>query len=187
VTSRTAILGLLLLAASSAQTAVTQETVKEVVRDSACDNTGLAVIGEVERIVLEPSGTVMEARIDSGATTSSIDARDLESYEKDGKPWVKFTIPAAKAEPAAYDLPVVRVASIKRHGAEPIERPVVELTVRLGDMAEPTEFSLADRGNFAFPVLLGRNFLSTRFLVNVARKHLIKTRALPKTKEGATQ
>ena len=185
IVTRVALAGLLLALGVSVPAAEAgDKAVKEVVREAECGSVELPIIGEVERVVLEPGGAVLEARVDSGATTSSIDARDIEAYEKDGKPWVRFNVPMGEGDPQAYDLAVVRTASIKRHGAEPIERPVVELTVRLGDMAEASEFSLTDRGDFDFPVLLGRNFLKARFLVNVARKHQLKTKPLAKSAKG---
>jgi hypothetical protein len=127
---------------------------------------------------------VLEARVDTGATTSSIDAREIPPYERDGTPWGRFHVPQEKGEPAAYELPIVRTAVIKRHGAEAVVRQVVALKVRLGEMDQRSEFSLADRSKFEFPVLLGRNFLKARFLVDVSRKHQLKT-AAKVAKKGA--
>ena len=181
------LVGLLLLASLSAvtQAAHGKEKQKEVVVEAPCVTERMPIIGEAERVVLEPNGLVLEARVDTGATTSSIDAREVLPYEKDGKPWVRFLVPQKKGDPQAYDLPIVRNAVIKRHGADPIERPVVELKVRLGEMDQRSEFSLADRSKFKFPVLLGRNFLNTRFLVDVSRKHQLETPVKQAKKDAA--
>jgi hypothetical protein len=159
-----------------------KEKEKEVVRDVECISERIPIIGEVEQVVLEPNGLVLEARVDTGATTSSIDAREIQPYERDGKPWVRFQVPQKKGKAASYDLPIARHVVIKRHGAEAVERPVVEFELRLGEMDQRSEFSLTDRSKFTFPVLLGRNFLNTRFLVDVSRKHQLKTPLKPAKK-----
>lgn len=172
-----------LLATALPLLAADQE-IKEVVREAECIDERLPVIGEAEKVVLEPAGAVLAARVDSGATTASINAQNIELYEKDGKPWVRFSIPIGDGQTADYDLSVVRTASIKRHGAEPTERPVVKLLVRLGKSDQPRDFSLTDRSNFEFPVLLGRNFLNNAFLIDVSRKNLLRTKKLPAAKTG---
>ena len=44
----------------------------------------LPVVGAVEWVTVEPAGLRMEARIDTGAETASVDARDIELFERDG-------------------------------------------------------------------------------------------------------
>ena len=51
-------------------------------------------------------------------------------------------------------------------------RPVVRLTVRIGDMTEKAEFTLKDRSDMTFPVLLGREFLKDIAVVDVAREYI---------------
>ena len=153
----------------------TDKAVTEVVREAECIEERLPVIGEQEQVLLEPGGASLAARVDSGATTTSINAQNIEPYEKDGKPWVRFSIPTSGDKATDYNLAVVRTAAIKRHGAKPIERPVVKLRLRLGKTDRRVDVSLADRSSFEFPLLLGRNFLSNHFLIDVSRKNLLKT------------
>jgi len=153
----------------------TDEVVKEVIREAECTDQRLPVIGQQERVVLATSGATLAARVDSGATTSSINAQDIELYERDGKAWVRFSVPGGEHDNTEYDLKVERTATIKRHGAAPVERPVVKLGVRLGKYDQPHSFSLADRSQFDFPVLLGRNFLINNFLIDVSKKNQLRT------------
>jgi hypothetical protein len=67
--------------------------------------------------------------------------------------------------------PIVRIASIKRHGAEDQTRPVVRLTFQLGPITDTIEFSLTDRSAFEFPILVGRNLLSGNALVDVTKHY----------------
>ena len=53
----------------------------------------------------------------------------------------------------------MRTCSIKKQGGGFQERPVVRLTIQLGDFCQVTEVNLANRQNFLYPLLLGRQFL----------------------------
>ena len=62
----------------------TQEVVVEKAR--------LPIIGEVEPIYFLPMKSPFAARIDTGATTSSLDCNDVEYFERDGEKWVSFKL-----------------------------------------------------------------------------------------------
>jgi hypothetical protein len=145
---------------------------KEVVSDAASGTPDLVVFGAVETAVLHPSGLALEARIDSGATTSSIHAVDITEFERDGKPWVRFHIPVGEdAEPLEIESARVRTLKVKRHGAESVRRSVVQLDLAIGAVRRKSEFSLADRSGFEFPVLIGRSYLDGVATVDVSRQH----------------
>lgn len=50
------------------------------------------LVGAVERVHLSPPDAVFEARIDTGAESSSLDARDIREFERDGSTWVRFLL-----------------------------------------------------------------------------------------------
>lgn len=150
--------------------------VKEVVRDDSAASYRLPVVGELERVVLEPQGVLLEARVETGATTSSVHAVDIEEYELDGKPWVRFGLVLGEDQSMELRLPVVRVVRIRRHQEDSLRRPVVELRIRIGEQELVREFTLADRGDLEFPMIIGRNLLRDQFVVDVARKYVIETR-----------
>jgi hypothetical protein len=140
--------------------------------DKDCPNIcGFMVVGEIEHVTIKSKNLRLKARIDTGATTSSLNAQELQPFERDGKKWIKFSVTDPVSE-NFYDFerPVVRIAEIKRHGAAAQERPVVKLKIMLGDVEMEREFSLADRSKYTFPVLIGRNVLRGKFLVDVDRK-----------------
>ena len=134
----------------------------------------LGIIGEVEAVYLEGFNTPLEARVDTGATTSSIDARNIRAFERDGKKWVSFQV-VGRGEKVerSYELPVERVAAIKRHGAESIQRYTVMLTFRIGHLTLEREFTLADRSRFEYPVLLGRNVINGLAAVDPSRRNVL--------------
>lgn len=139
--------------------------------DPAPDKT---LLGTLEWIWLEPPGRAYRARVDSGANTSSISAVNVREFERDGKDWVRFTFDHDGEESEAMiERPVERVVLIRQvSAAEPERRPVVLLTVRLGDLVQKTEFTLTDRTEMTFPVLLGRDFLRDLYLIDVAKSYL---------------
>ena len=136
---------------------------------------GRTVMGWVEWITLCATGFAMEAKLDSGALTSSLHATDIERFERDGDEWVRFTVHNHEDSAAlTLERPVARNVRIKRHGAESQRRAVVELPFCVGGTRYETEFSLVDRSNFIYPVLLGRRFLADVALIDAAEKHLVE-------------
>ena len=139
------------------------------------DAAGLIIIGEVEKVTFKTKDLRLNARIDTGAETSSLGVVDQQPFERDGKKWLRFSVKdPAKEKLIFFERPVVRIASIKRHGAENVERPVVKLKVMLGTIEMERKFTLADRSKYEFPVLIGRNVLNGKYLVDVNRKFTTK-------------
>lgn len=130
------------------------------------------VVGEVENVRLENVDVVLRARIDTGASTSSLDARDIGSFERDGDRWVRFTVlDPESGESIVLERPRSRRVRILQASAEePERRPVVEMRVTLGDNTQTAEFTLADRSNLEFPVLIGRNILRDLMVVDVSKR-----------------
>ncbi|WP_236890374.1 ATP-dependent zinc protease [Desulfoluna limicola] len=134
---------------------------------------GLRVIGEVEPVTLMTPGITMPARIDTGATTSSLDASDIKRFERDGKKWVRFMVTDRRSgEKKQMECPLSRSVKIKRHGEESLERPVVKVKAMMGDVELVREFSLTDRSEFEYQILIGRNVLEGEFVVDVNRKNV---------------
>ena len=135
----------------------------------------LLVIGSVERVVVDPPGIKLEARIDTGAETTSLHADPIIRFERDGKRWVRFTIQEnAQSEPVVLERRVTRRVRIKRHDADSQRRYVVKLWLQLGEIREKVDVTLTDRSDFEYPLLIGRNWLTDTAVVDVSRRHIIK-------------
>ena len=129
------------------------------------------ILGANEWIYLNPPGHHFQARIDTGAATSSLNALNVQQFERNGRRWVSFDLVASDAKtPLHLEAPMVRKVKIRQASYEEIERrPVVELDVALGNsIMQTTEFTLTDRTQMSYPVLLGRSFLRDLTLVDVA-------------------
>lgn len=132
------------------------------------------VVGRVEWLWIEAINRVYEARVDTGATTSSISALDITPFEKDGKRWVRFKLaPDDGDDSFEVEAPLVRYVRIRQASSDTLDRrPVAALTVRLGKMTEVAEFTLTDRTQMNYPILLGREFLRDVAVVDVARENV---------------
>jgi len=132
------------------------------------------VVGSVEKVHIYPSDLVLDARIDTGAETSSIDARNIEEFERDGKAWVRFTLVDRKTNtPHTVELKAVRTVKILQSSVDEghDKRVVVRLKVTLGDKTEVSEFTLTDREHMKYPVLIGRSALKDLIIVDVSGRY----------------
>lgn len=133
------------------------------------------VLGEIEDIVLLDHDAEFEARIDTGAETSSLGVYKLMQFERDGKDWVKFALESGrKAE--IYEYPVHDNVRIKQREAAGTEaRLEIELDIQVGKKEYRKQlFNLADRNHYDYQVLIGRSFLRDIAVVDVGTKHQLK-------------
>lgn len=144
--------------------------------------------GWVEHGSILPSNTALDMKLDTGAESSSIDANNIELYIKNHKKWVKFNVDIKNKDTGEttsipYDLPVARKVKISGAGGED-HRSVVNLDICMGGITlENEEFTLANRSNKIYPVLIGRNTLQHMgALVDSSSKYL-KNGSCTKTKK----
>ena len=133
------------------------------------------IIGETEMVIITPPQVTLKARIDTGATTTSIDARNITAFERDSKKWVKFSVIKGGKE-YKIERPIVKTVMIKRHGIEAQERFIIKMRVTVGDTTKLIDVSLTDRSDYKYPILLGRNFLKDYFIVDVSRSNILHTK-----------
>jgi hypothetical protein len=116
---------------------------------------------------------IYKARIDSGAETSSIDARNITRFERDGSNWVRFDVPVPGTDKfVTLEKEISRRVRVIQASADEAERRVVvELQFFIGDHRQVAEFTLADRTNLTYEVLIGRNILRDVMLVDVGKEY----------------
>ncbi|MCL9783188.1 ATP-dependent zinc protease [Vibrio sp. S4M6] len=134
---------------------------------------GKTILGSKEWVHIPGMEMNFKARVDTGATTSSISALDIVLFERDGKDWVKFTIVHDSVRSKEMSLPVERWAKVRQANSDKEDkRPVVISWVELGGLREKTEFTLTDRTHLEYPVILGRNFFKDIAIVDVGREYV---------------
>lgn len=138
-----------------------------------------SIIGTIENVRLVPPNIVLKARIDTGAKTTSIDARKITPFERDGKEWVRFVCHSANKE-HTIERKIIKTILIKRHGEESQRRYVVDMRIVLGNISQLVQVTLNDREKYTYPILIGRNLLRDYFIVDVSKKYQLKPMILPK-------
>ena len=131
------------------------------------------VMGYLEQTKIEGLPHIIKSKLDSGATTSSIDAEVVRVFEKEDREHILFRIGFGEGKTETFEAPVERWVRIKRKGGEEdyIRRPVVIMSLCLGGELITGEVNLADRGNFLYSMLIGRNMLDENILVDSSQKY----------------
>ncbi|MES2983059.1 MAG: RimK/LysX family protein [Verrucomicrobiota bacterium] len=140
------------------------------------------VYGWREKIVVEGLKNSLNAKLDTGAFTSSIHAEEKELFERDGKKWVKFIVtdPRVKDSPRVrLEAPLVRVARIKDPGGKSETREVVKLSFKIGDRKMRGDFTLNNRSNMLSPILIGRTVIKELGWVDPTRTNLANEKIMP--------
>lgn len=134
------------------------------------------IAGWVEKVQIEEQPYDIKAKLDTGAKTSSIFATDIEPFKKDGKRWARFTLELKDSKGKKHRLtlekPRSRKANIKNHDGNHDKRYVVELDICFNGRKYSTEFTLADRSEYIYGILLGRQFLKKTAIVDASKTFL---------------
>lgn len=133
------------------------------------------VVGRRENVWVEDLQLALPARIDTGAETASLDARNITPFERDGKAWIRFEIrDPDREELITLERRLVREALIVQASSdEPERRPVIRLGIQLGSVRQMAEFTLSDRSHLDYQMLVGRNILRDVMLVDVSAINLV--------------
>jgi hypothetical protein len=132
------------------------------------------VIGWIERVSVTTERLTMEAKVDTGADFSSVHAEAIRYFLRDGVRWVEFTLRDQDGNARTLERPLERMARVKKKTTGFQERPVVVLQICIGDARHTAQVNLAQRGQFKYPLLLGRGFLRSRFLVDPSEQYLLE-------------
>jgi len=140
--------------------------------------------GRYENIKVMDIGQTFQAKMDTGAYTASLSAKDIERFTRDGDKWVRFRLATEDADDKVYEHKVARISKIKNRTEEDSEgdapetssRPVVDLELCLGDVKRTVEVNLVDRSSFNYPLLIGAKALREfKAAINPAEKYTAGT------------
>ena len=136
--------------------------------------------GRYEYIKLPEIGETLQAKMDTGALTASLSAKNIETFTRDGEQWVRFQLATKGASDKVYEHKVARISKIKSRADEDddkeepasAKRPVVDLEMCLGNVKRTVEVNLTDRSSFNYPLLIGAKALREfGAAVNPARRY----------------
>lgn len=136
----------------------------------------LKVIGSEEWCVFEGLGIpAIKARVDSGAKTSSIQAANVKIFGKSGEDWVKFEVNPIQ-DNRSITIPcqakLVDRRTVKSSSGIAEIRYVIKTPVTIGEETFDIELTLANRDTMEFRMLLGREALNGRYIVNPMEANL---------------
>jgi hypothetical protein len=117
----------------------------------------------------------IKAKLDTGARTSAIHAFDLDEFEKDGVPWVRFSVhpwQGSDEDPVPVETEVVDRREVRSSSGHSEERAVVAMDICLHGQVVTAEVTLARRDEMGFRMLVGRQALAQGYVVDSAQSYL---------------
>ena len=146
----------------------------------------LSVIGLREWVALPDLGVAgLRAKIDTGASTSTLHASDIVPFERDGARWVRFTAhlgTLVQRRHANCEAPLVTVKTIKSSNGQAQTRYVIRTQLALGDRLWPVDFTLACRKTMRYRMLLGaKALIDGQLVVNPGLKYVQDKPVFPVT------
>lgn len=118
---------------------------------------------------------VIAAKIDTGAASSSIDVSEVHRTTRNGDDWVRFLVHVDRDHTIAAAAPVVDVRTIRNpgRGGREEQRYVIRTDLVIGADRWPVEVNLARRTRMEYRMLIGREALAGRVLVDPSQSYLL--------------
>lgn len=136
------------------------------------DLNGLMIVGNAEWCALpELKIPAIRARIDSGAKTSSVHAININEFYKGTERWVSFEIHPLRKHTEIFVLceaKVIDYRMIKSSTGIAQPRYVIQTEIEMGGKNWSIEVTLANRRSMGYQMLLGREAMINRILINPA-------------------
>ncbi len=132
------------------------------------------MLGWAERTRIFPGNLPVQAKLDTGANTSSLNVESYELVEHDGKTWARIKAVNRAGASREYELEVVRFSKTKDQDGPLRLRPVVKLEICIANIRAPAELNLSKRRAFIYKLLLGRRFLANKITVDPSRKFTVE-------------
>ena len=130
----------------------------------------LPVIGWREWVGLPQLGCKrIKVKVDTGARTSALHAFQIEEFKKGEETWIRFEIhPRQRLEEPVIstEAKLLEYRSVRSSSGKETNRPVIITKVRWRDKTWPIELTLANRDSMGFRMLLGREAIRGRMLVD---------------------
>ena len=136
----------------------------------------LPIIGWREQLALPDLGIrEVKAKIDTGARSSALHAFDVETFNSNGKRMVRFKVHPYQRDAhrtVTAEAELLDQRQVRNSGGQTQVRPVIETTVDLNGDRWSIELTLTNRDVMGFRMLLGRQAVRRRFLVDAGRSFL---------------
>lgn len=131
------------------------------------------LIGRVEWVEMPDVKLKHRARIDTGAKTTSMHATNIEEVQQRGELFVKFQTVDAEGKPVDLLRKVDTTQRVANTAGFVSRRYVIKQKIKIGTIEREVLINLNDRSKMEYKFLIGRNVLLGRFIVDVARSHVL--------------
>ena len=133
-------------------------------------------IGWREWVQLPDLGVVeIKAKVDTGADNSSLHAFNIERFERESSPWVRFEIHPRqrKRKPTIKcEAEVVKERKVKNPNGSAEIRPVIRTKLVVAGKEIDALVNLTTRDEMTFRMLLGRRTIRKHFVIDPGRSYL---------------
>ena len=115
----------------------------------------------------------LEAKVDTGAYTSSLHCEDLTLTDEEGIPTLFFTLldPVSQVK-KEYRFTSFSTKKIRNSFGEMEERYLIKTLLKLGKKNIQANISLTNRDKMRYPVLIGRRPIKGKFVIDVKHIHI---------------
>ena len=117
----------------------------------------------------------VKAKIDTGAKTSAIHAFDMHCFERDGEKWIGFNlhpVQRRKLPEIACEARMIEDRYVTSSNGQRQLRPVVRVPVIVASRTFDIDLTLTNRDEMGFRMLLGRDALKGKFVIDPARSYV---------------
>lgn len=135
---------------------------------------GMTVVGVIEHVRVDPGGLIFSAKLDTGADHSSLHARSIHRFKRGGESWVRFKMVNDQGQSVQLERKLVRLTRIKSPEGKQRRRPVVMLTLCLGNISRSVQVNLVNRSRLRNKMIVGRSFMRNALVVDPARKFTVE-------------
>jgi hypothetical protein len=132
---------------------------------------GPIILGWRERLALPELGIgLLKAKLDTGARSSSLHVDTLETFQRSGDTWLRFSLSIRRrlALEISCEAPAIDRRTVTDTGGRRTQRWFIRTQVTLAGQSFSVDVNLTDRRHMLFPLLLGRSALMGRFAVDPA-------------------
>ena len=133
------------------------------------------IVGSEEWCSLPGLGLpAIKARVDSGAATSSLHAFNIVPFQRDGEMWISFEVHPLQSDRSVvvrHEAPVLEQRSVRNTSGISENRYVIREELVLGEQRWPIELTLTNRDAMGYRMLLGREAMVGRVLVDPEGSH----------------
>lgn len=140
-------------------------------------NDEIIIIGSEEWCSFPSLGIpAIKARVDSGAKTSSMHAFDIRTLKREGQSWVSFEVHPLQQNrktTVRCEAPISDRRVVKSSSGDTEKRYVIKVPLKMGESLFEIEVTLTNRDSMGYRMLLGREAMQHRMLVDPSASFLL--------------